>query len=398
MSAPTPRILIFDKTNTLQDIPPDVLSVSFETVVNGGSGQGTIKLPRLFNDIGAIDEGYRVQFYLPDDLSTPWYDGRVTEIDRKILVTRGEVQVSVEGYATSFEDAEATFSVNPGIQPNGVDNGQMDYGTLMTWLIQHYAPAGFDYDAIGVVGVNVDTLNVNHQGLSTTLDTVTKCILDGNGAHWEWYCDGHADLSKRVTVQSVEVFAKNPLQFDQLSDLAEYDLRANFRTIKNMLVLYGGTDPSTQELVWGPYTDVASIAKYGVRQAEQNVNELVSTDQLNQYASSWLAQNSSPTYTGSFLIQIATSKARAGKWAIIFEPPGTLRTVRLGKVRIEYDKGTYIKQTCEPNAPIPRIDKALFVARHETAAQSAARSARPIPNSLGQATTVVAGGDLGAFH
>jgi len=75
------RIYIFDATGLLVDIPQDVLSGSFEDLVNGGSGAGTITLPRHFVDTGLINYEYRVQFYLADSID-PWYDGHVVDFDQ----------------------------------------------------------------------------------------------------------------------------------------------------------------------------------------------------------------------------------------------------------------------------------------------------------------------------
>lgn len=397
-----PLLLIFDKNNMLQDIPPDALDANFETQVNGGSSTGTLQFPRRFWNIGAIAEGYRVQFFMPDNLTVPWYDGRITEEDTAVTVANGKISVGVEGYATALDDADVTFTLSPGVQPNGVDNGQMDYGAMLSWMLGKYLPSGFTASVPASAGVNVMGIQANHQGLGQTLDQVTRSILDSSSAHWEWYCDGAGIAStspnKIVTVQPVSVNAASPISCDQLVDLYEYDLRVDYKSIKNMLVLYGGKDPTTGETAWGSFTSSSSISSYGLRQFSQTVSQLTSNAQVQQYATAQLALLSQPTYTGSFKVLRPTSAWRGGKWVQVFEPYSNgLRTMRLSKVTIEVKGGARITMTCEPNSPIPSIDKAIFDSANRTSSTISGVAARPQTTSLSGVSTLVSGGNIVSF-
>jgi hypothetical protein len=397
MIAGVPRILVFDQNNVLQDVPPDVLSVSAETVVNGGSGKATILFPRKLNKIGALAERYRVQIYLPDDMTMPWYDGRITEIDMKSTAVDGRVTAQVEGFSTDLDNALVTFFLTPGVQPNGTDNGQEDFGALMTWMLGQYLPAGYSFSGSSSIGVNVFALQADHQGLATALDQVTKAILDGSGSHWEWYCDGTAALGKVVTYQAVSVNQASPVNLDAYSDFSDYDLHVVYRGIKNMLVLYGGRDPLTGEQIWGTFQDSVSIASYGLRQGHDSRPELASQSQLQQYATAWLALNGYPVYTGTLTLKVPNSKVRAGKWLSILEPGGTLRAIRIGKSTFTFSKGRFISQTVEPTAPIPRIDQALDDASSATAATLSAIASRPADTAISNYASLISGADMGPF-
>lgn len=411
-----PRIFIFDANNVLQDVPGDVLSVSFETVMNGGSGQGQVVFPRKFAQYGLIGPDYRFQVWLPDDVSgDPWYDGRVTEIDTSTAVTSGRATAYLEGYATALDDAICTFSVNPGVQPDGVDNGQMDFGALVTWVLTTYLPVGFTFNAPPSAGLNVDGIQVDHEGLGSTINDIVKIVLDGNGSNWEWYCDGTADLQRVVTVQPVSTFEVAPISLDWASDMAENTLRENFRDIKNMVVVYGGLDPITGEQQWGPFQDSVSISAFGVRQTSQNQSTLVTFDQIAVWATSYLAQTAYPSFTGTVRLRQFDSNIRAGKWVQVFTQYGTeqyfggttsgytpappdieytLLTMRLSKVTVTWSKSTRIDQTFEPTSPIPFIDRAVFDSANGVATLLGGLNSRPFKSGLDQIACVIAGGGL----
>lgn len=479
-----PRVLIFDQNGKLIDLSADLVSGQCETVVNGGAGAGQFEFPRKFNDYGTITHDCEIQVYLYDNLTKPWYTGRVMEIDTKTTATRGTVLFLTEGYHSALNDAICTFSINPGLQPDGENNGQIDFGDssgsppgFIPWLLGTYLADGFTFSPMPVAGENVGGMEVDHQGLGDTLDQAVKCVLDDDGSNWEWYCDGKApvvtqtsgaitgpdgsgnytipvvdgskifnedvlfvagagnsinglvvsgggtnslvcfpldtngapdsipvnaavySLQVNVLVQPVSVNEANPISLDWESDFTEYELRTSYRDIHNMLALYGGQDPTTNEQIWSPYQDSVSIAVYGVRQIEVSESTLTAQSQLDEYATAYFAINAFPTFTGTSRIRQATSQLRAGFWIQVFEGTpqtgglGTLRTMRLGKVSLAWTK-TRMEQTIEPTAPIPYIDKAVFDSANGMQAYFGRVNSHPKTVSMDQLAVVVSGGGL----
>jgi hypothetical protein len=394
--ARSPRILIFDKRNVLMDIPSDVVNVSATTIVNGGSSDCSLQMPRKFADIGAIGEGFRIQIFLPDDYVTPWWDGRATEVDFKSTWIGGQITVNGEGWETQLNDDIATFWVTPGVQSGGVDNGQIDYAVFVAWLLQTYAAPGYTVVIPQHAGINLNSMQAQHQGLADVLNTVTQSILDASGSHWEWFVDGQPNLGKQILVQPISINESVPIALDKNADCNNYDVLATYRNIHNMLALYGGTDASTGVQVWSPYSDSVSIALYGLRQYSLANSYLVTQAQLNQYAVAQLDVAAYPVFTGSWQMKIATAAIRAGKWVQVFEPElKGLRTMRIVRCTVSWSAGAYIVQTCEPNAPLPNIDRAIYDTSASSRATGASLAAiSPSSANLRGTASVVGGGGI----
>lgn len=389
------QLLIFDKNNNLMDVPSDAVQGQLALAVNGGASDGTITFAREYNDIGAIGEGYRFQFFLPGD-TDPWWDGRIVEIDQKQLRASGQVIATLEGWHTYLNEALCDFYLSPGTQPNGQNNGQMDYADLMNWLVPYYKPTDVTWETMTATGVNVQTLQVSQQGLSDVIDVVVKSVLDNNGRNYEWYCDGKADLSKVVYSQPVQFDASTALFAVNPGDIANWDVRTIYKNIQNMLVIMGGQD-NMGNTVWGPFQDAQSISDYGLRQGFLQNNYLVSDSQLQQYASAQLAVKAYPQYQGSFTVVRPSALWRAGKWVQIVASPNlnVSYTFRLGKVTVTWGKANMIKMVCEPSAPIPRIDQVLFDTSNQTRVNAARPSLTPSgAASLANDTAVISGGAL----
>jgi hypothetical protein len=398
MSVPSaPLILIYDSNGILQDIPTDIVSGSFDTVVNGGSGQGQMQLPRRFGAAGAIGIDYRVQVYLNDNRTVPWFDGRVTELNRKVTSTRGLMTVFVEGFHTELNHAVVDFTINPGVQSSGVDNGQIDYAAAISYLLNAYEPPGYTNVVPASAGVNVPAFQADNQGLSDALDAITKCVLDGDGSNWEWYCDGTAALGKVVTVQSVNTFAASPINLDSEVDCANYEIDAEYANMQNLVYGQGGSDPVTGDQIFGSFSDSTSIALYGVRQGYFTQEFCLSQAQLNEYATSYLAQNGYPTYTGTIVLRNPTANVRAGKWISVLEEGGNIRTMRCSKVTIDWSAGNYIQQTIEPTSPLVRIDKAILDTRADISTTLLKPKHTRPQTDLGSLTYVISGADMTSF-
>jgi hypothetical protein len=116
---------------------------------------------------------------------------------------------------------------------------------------------------------------------------------------------------------------------------------------------------------------------------------------LQQYATALLNTLAFPTWTGSFKVQQPTSSVRAGKWALIFEPQlGALRSLRLARVSVEWQKGDRVIMTCEPTNPLPNIDKAILDSTQGASAGILSLSTRPTLTSLGTQSTLLTGGGI----
>jgi hypothetical protein len=386
------------------DIPCDIMSVSATTIVNGGASDCTIEMPRSFAEIGSIGVAYRIQIFLPDNLITPWWDGRVTQIDMKSTGVGARMTVNGEGWETQLNDDIVNFTVTPGVQSDGVDNGQIDYAKFIIWMLvgsgdpswQGYLAPGYTLAIPELAGVNIIGFQAQQQGLADVLNTVTQSILDASGSHWEWYADGGPLLSKQVLVQPVANNEAVPIALDKNADCNNYDVLATYSGIHNMLVLFGGNDPNTGAQLWGPYVDSVSVALYGLRQYSETNSYLVSQAQVTQYAVAQLEVAAYPVFTGGWNMKKATSAIRAGKWVQVFEPELLgFRTMRIALSTISWSQGTYILQTVQPNAPLPNIDAAIYdTSALAQATGSALASLKPPPASLRGTASVVGGGDI----
>ena len=360
------NIMVFDTSDNLVDVPADGFEFEVEQVVNGGASTGYIIFPRQYYDIGNIDDGYRVQIYLPDS-AQPYWDGRVVKIDRLNKDTRADMRADLEGWMTALDYAIVSEILTPGVQANGVDNGQMDAGTYLTHLASTYLPSPpaqvpvtIGYVGESTIGLNLDSLQFDGEGLSSCInDVITQLFDDVNGI-WEWFVVGYADKTINLVwrpEQDPNVQASASWLTLFMTDLDQYQVVTDYTRIKNMLVAYGGKDPSTGLTLWGPYTNSASIADHGLRQAKTTFSTAVSQQTLNQFATAWLAIYADPEDLGQFRLLKPTARATAGQWLQIWETPGFLREGKITRVQLRAQQGqNRIEQWVYFGTPLPSVE------------------------------------------
>jgi concanavalin A-like lectin/glucanase superfamily protein len=333
-------ILIFSPSGTLQEIPQDVIQASFEDLTNGGSGQGTMTLPRRFIEEGIIGYGCRVQCYLYDS-TDPWYDGYVLGFDPKQIenTEREQIDLQLEGWHTHLNDAIVTETLSPGVQPDGTNNGTMNADIYENHLLNTYLdPAVYSGSSVAVCPVPLDQLQFDGSGLGDCIDTVVAQVLDNTGNTYEWWVRGTYNGKAAVVIQKNQ----NPniggvtgkfrpsdpnstpgfLYEFKDSTIYGYTIQNSARDLFNMIALYGGTDPFTQLLLYGAFQDSVSISLYGLRQKKLTNNTLVSQISLSNYAAAQLLVHGYPQPQGQFKKFLPTDRARAGQWFQIFERAG----------------------------------------------------------------------------
>lgn len=409
------RLLIFDTNGNMTAACQDMLTGTFEDIVNGGSGQATIELPRRFVDLGWIGPAYRVQFFLDDGLGDPWFDGRVSEIDQNQDMSGDyeSITVHAEGWHTALNDAIVSEVLSPGVQPNGVNNGPMNADTYLTHLIATYMNSSIFASAfVASIPIGLDQITFDGTGLSDCIDQIVQQVLSNTGQLFEWWVRGQvANGGKPAIVIQPQ---SNPSQVttnyyspsNQLitqfltkvkdSDIYSYQIQNSSRDLSNMIALYGGTDPNTGLQVYGVFKDSTSISLYGLRQKKVTNTALVSSASLGFYATAFLLLNAYPQPQGSFKLFRATDFARAGQWFQIYEGglmsvngntewivgsnqllgehPPNLKQMRAIRVVTSVQKADRIEQEVSVTAPRPFIDQDYYAALDSSATKQASQT------------------------
>ena len=391
------RIYIFDATGLLVDIPQDVLSGSFEDLVNGGSGAGTITLPRHFVDTGLINYEYRVQFYLADSID-PWYDGHVVDFDQT-QASGGKdsesITVICDGWSTRMGYALTSDSIHPGeVGPDGKLNGLVNADTFLVSLLSRLLDsATFGTSFVASIPIALDKMSFDGTELNKAIDDIIKQVQDGSGNTFEWWVRGKAGGKPQLVIQPNEnpnkatttykvpptftgstPSAPVPCGFNyewKNSTITDYKQTNSGRQIYNMVAAYGGNDPITNQQVNGAYKDSISISLYGVRQKKITNSNLVSTRTLNMYATVYLLLNAYPQPQTTFRKLIPTDNDRAGSWYQIFEPSlkaltQSIKQARCVKVTIDFG-GDTLSSSMTCTAPRPYIDNAYYAAINQSA-------------------------------
>jgi hypothetical protein len=365
---------IFDRNNKLVDNPPDLIYAELETTTNGGSGTGYLQFARPMFDIGALDQGFRVQLFIPDPVTgifptDPWYDGRITKFDRLQQTTRGDIKAYVEGWMTALNFAIISEIITPGVQSNGVDNGQLDAGQYLTHLALTYLPAppaqipvGISFTGPNPLGINLDHLQFDGEGLASVFNDVITALVNEADGLYEWLVTGHGDGSISLvwrqdqnpnivgTASFVTLFADE--------DMDQYEPIDDYTRIINTIVAYGGIDPTTGLTVWSPFTDSSSISSFGVRQGKLSVSTALTKAQLEMYALAYLNQYAFPETTGQFRLLRPDPKITAGQWIEIWETPNFVRQCKLTRVQLRIEQGRQrIEQWCYIGIPVPAVEK-----------------------------------------
>lgn len=364
------QLKIFDKANNLIDVPADAIDIDLETTINGGSGSGYISFPRQFFQIGAIGDGYRVQLYLPSQVNSQtmalWYDGRITKIDRYMAyATRADVKAYVEGWMTACDFSIVSEIITPGVQSNGINNGQLDAGDYLVHLAQTYLPAppqqvpvAFGYSGPDPIGLNLDAMQFDGAPLGAVFDDVIKSLLDNQNNVYEWLVVGSPTGAINLiwrpeqnpnTISSAAFLVLDYTKFDQ------YQIVDDFTRVINQVVAYGGKDPTTGMTVWGAYSNSTSIALYGLRQGKISKPTAISQTQINYFATAYLNEYAFPQQSGGFRLLAPDARATAGQWVQIQETPAFRRQMKLLRVNVKI-KGQRVEQFCYVGLPLPSAE------------------------------------------
>ncbi|MGH7748376.1 MAG: hypothetical protein ACREQ5_27010, partial [Candidatus Dormibacteria bacterium] len=331
------KIIVYDSSGKIVALPQDVFEGSFEDVVNGGSGAGNFKVPKRFVDSGWINFGYRVQVFLYDGPGDPWYDGFVTEIDPAQDATLDlETQnIHTQGWSSHMAFAIVTETLSPGVQPNGVDNGQYNADTYLSHLVATYYDAtvlGPTY--IASIPVALDALTFDGQSLDKCIDAIVKQVSDNTGHVFEWWVRGVANGKPALVIQQqsnpalVTTNFFSPAQrlttsyFTEFQDstIDSYTIHSDASGLANQIALYGYTAPSTGIQLYGAFQDSTSISLYTLRQKKVTNTTLVSQQSLINYATVYLLLNGYPQPQGRFNKLVASDFARAGQYFQILQP------------------------------------------------------------------------------
>jgi len=131
----------------------------------------------------------------------------------------------------------------------------------------------------------------------------------------------------------------------------DYKIQNSSRQLINLISLYGGPDPATnnQQPMFGVFKDSTSIALYGVRIKKVTNSSLFSTDALAAYASVYILLNGYPQPQGSFYMFAAQDFARAGQYFQIAEPG--LQGNEMLYLQAAADHGAFGTSAIDPNNP-----------------------------------------------
>lgn len=424
----TYRIVVYDNAGKIVIVPQDVMSFSFEDIVNGGSGQGTMFVKRSFVDQGWMNYDYRVQLYLNDSIY-PWYDGRIVEMDPQQFSSNDEegITLQLEGWSTQMANAIVSEVLTPSAVSyeamyNGLltqFGGTMNADVYLTHLLGTYLDSSiFGSSYIAAMPISLDGFTFDGQALDSCIDAIVKQVLSDTGQIYEWWVRGSAAGGPpRIVIQPQQIPSTAPamsyyapgalkntdfmLEFKN-STIYDYEIQNNSRNLTNMIALYGGLVQNVQ--IYGSYKDSVSISLYGVRQKKVTNSLLLTKASLDGYGAAYVLQNGYPQPQGSFKKYYADDRARAGQWFQIMEggvaDPTTkyidyltgdidpmttqnVREVRCIRVLTTMQEGTNrIEQQVFTTAPRPFIDQAFYGTINYIAGRTAAMQGFAGPTQL----------------
>lgn len=384
------RIFIYDTNGNLVSIPVDILSGSFEDVVNGGSGAGQFSLPRRFVDVGEVNYEYRVQFYLADSVD-PWYDGRIVDFDQEQMENKDSETIIVytDGWRTRMSYAITSDHVDPGVQPNGQILPLTNADTfLAAEIASKLDSATFGTSYLSSIPVALDKLTFDGTELDKAIEDIVKQVNDNTGNTYEWWVRGKAGGKPQLVIQpnanpnKVTTTYRTPPTYTGTTPSAQVKCGYNYewkngtiqgykqtnsgRQIYNMVAAYGGPDPMTKINVYGAFKDSLSISLYGLRQKKITNSVVTSQKSLSMYATVYLLLNGYPQPQTTFKKVAPSDEDRAGVWYQIMEPSigvltQNIKQERCIKVHIDFGADSLVAtMTC--TAPRPFIDNAYYAA------------------------------------
>jgi len=327
---------------------------------------------------------YRVQFYLQDSLN-PWWDGRIVDYDPEDFDSqdREQITMTLEGWQTRLGFAVLTESVNPGIQPNGVNNGSINADTYLLHLIGLYQDsATFGNAYVSPIPIVLDKMNFDGAELSKAIDDIVKQVQDNTANTFEWWIRGINGGKPAIVIQPNQNPNKvstgytapdgvlRPVTFQyeyKNSTIKSYKVTNSSRSLFNNIALYGGKDPTTNVQIYQAFKDSTSISLYGIRQKKVTKSDLLSSTSLANYATVYLLLNGYPQPQGTFKKVRASDAVRAGKWFQIHEPSTgkgnqAIKQMRCLKTTISVAGGDKMEQFVTVAAPRPYIDQAFYAA------------------------------------
>jgi len=384
------RIFIYDTNGKLVSIPVDILSGSFEDVVNGGSGAGQFSLPRRFVDVGEVNYEYRVQFYLADSVD-PWYDGRIVDFDQEQMENKDSETIIVytDGWRTRMSYAITSDHVDPGVQPNGQILPLTNADTfLAAEIASKLDSATFGTSYLSSIPVALDKLTFDGTELDKAIEDIVKQVDDNTGNTYEWWVRGKTGGKPQLVIQpnanpnKVTTTYRTPPTYTGTTPSAQVKCGYNYewkngtiqgykqtnsgRQIYNMVAAYGGPDPMTKINVYGAFKHSLSISLYGLRQKKITNSVVTSQKSLSMYAAVYLLLNAFPQPQTTFKKVAPSDVDRAGVWYQIMEPSigvltQNIKQERCIKVHIDFGADSLVAtMTC--TAPRPFIDNAYYAA------------------------------------
>ena len=426
------RMLIYGTTTNTEgvgsepgpliDIPTDIISGDFTDVINGGSGTATFTVPRAFVDTGLVQYGNRVQLYLWDSVD-PWFDGRILNFNPNQIQSLDYEQITVyaEGWQTQLNFAITSDAVNTGMTSQGaiitttvnadaflnleLNGGQLDGASGGGYVDSSNFQTPVAIPSIPII---LDAIQFNGTGLSDAINQIVSQIHDEEGNIYEWWVRGQVGKLPYICIQP-QPFQKPPtgsivnsglltktspsqtpatpyfLYVWKDSDIRNFQITFSSQNLYNNIALYGGTDPLTQQTVYGYFKDSVSISLYGLRQQKVTDSSIISAAALNNYATVYLLTNGYPQPQGSFEVLQPSDSWRAGQWCQVgvnvpqqlgesgLEPQ--ILQFRVVKVETSWtNQGDKLVQIVSVSAPRPMLDEVYF-ASVNTANNAASLSA-----------------------
>lgn len=386
----------------------------------------------------AFQYNYRVQFYLEDSWpqyvdvdgmlkkitnGQPWYDGRINGWTPEIPDTSTDdayITIYTEGYQNALDDGIVTETLNPGLQPNGVNNGTItadQYLRHLTDMYQNNRLFGKAY--ISSVNVDLYQLQFQGEGLANCINDVITQVISSTGHTWEWWVRGlftvgigkslyvvvQPNADPKITQNPYMRIAPTPNPIFRYfvyevrgQTIYDYQVQNTIINLYNMIALYGGRDPNTQLQVYGAFEDSISIALYGLRQQRVTNDNLLTSQTLNNYAIAYLLLNAYPQPQTTYYKYTPTDQMRAGVWVQVLEMGDgtvigqTLHQMRSIQVECQLQEDQEkMDQIVTAAAPVPFIDHAYYGALQKS------RNTIPVVIDRGGTvnpnTYIVGGGD-----
>lgn len=391
------EVRVYDSAGTLVDIPhAEIEAITLNDILNGGSSDGTIEFRSPFNATPPAGFLFRVLIWIWHGRIArplnPWWAGYMLEPDQEKLTNDGHTTWHLLGDQGLLNRGLVIEDINPGVG----GNPQLDAADYLRHLTgsNGYADPAFGRFVIPVQMFPLQPMQFQQVLLGSVIDQVIKSGRSAYGVMWIWRVDCDYLLNRTFTTQPDQ----NPNAVPTASfrhifvddECAVYKISTVFDQIINVILVTGGTDPTTGYPAVGVFEDTASISEFGGWEQAVSVPGLLSQAACEAYGEAYLDMYANAQANGTIELFNPDPSIKSGQWIQTWEQSNAgapiIKQWRVGGMNVKITPSKITMQL-SPVAPTPYLDEAVY--RVGLAAQNVASAAVSNINVLAPQTQFV---------